>query len=73
MTPPDSVGGEFLATRRRCWAAQLERLGVPQLRADQLAVQLFTGADMRTLLRELSGAVAVVGSLAASAVALFLL
>jgi len=70
---PSDLATEFLSTRRRRWSAQLERVGVQRWRAQQLAASLFTSADLRALLHELGGAVAVAGSLAASAVALLLL
>lgn len=67
------VAAEFLTTRRRRWSAQLERLGHSRHSAERHVAALRCSADWRALLHELGGAVAVVGSLAASAVALFLL
>lgn len=71
--PTEDLATEFLATRRRRWTAQLERLGVQRWRAHQLAAGLLTGADWRALTRDLFGAAVLASSLATSAVAIFLL
>jgi hypothetical protein len=73
LASEDTVAMEFAATRRKRWARQLSERGLPLWRAQRHVAWLRTSADYRALLAELFGGAVVAGSLAASAVALFLL
>lgn len=68
-----SVAAEFLETRRARWERRLRELGVSAQRAHHLASQLRHSGEWRTVLSTLGEGLVLAGSLAASAVALFLL